>query len=201
MRIALAQAAARPADAAAARRADEPPRSRRAQLARGVPRRRIRTPVILVSHDRFFLDAVVTRIAEISLRTITDYVGTYSQFLVERDARARAPAAGQAASRTTRSRACARSSIASATRRRRPRRCRAGSRCSTRSCRSRCRRSASACTSRFRRARRADGWCSSCPDVHKAYGIERRLRTTSTCTSSAATASRSSRRTAPASPR
>jgi len=43
--------------------------------------------VILVSHDRFFLDAVVTRIAEISLRTITDYVGTYSQYLVERDAR------------------------------------------------------------------------------------------------------------------
>ncbi len=43
--------------------------------------------VILVSHDRFFLDTVVTRIAEISLRTITDYTGTYSQFLVERDAR------------------------------------------------------------------------------------------------------------------
>jgi ATP-binding cassette subfamily F protein 3 len=43
--------------------------------------------VILVSHDRFFLDAVVTRIAEMSLRTITDYVGNYSDFLVERDAR------------------------------------------------------------------------------------------------------------------
>jgi ATP-binding cassette, subfamily F, member 3 len=43
--------------------------------------------VILVSHDRFFLDSVVTRIAEISLRTIADYTGTYSQFLVERDAR------------------------------------------------------------------------------------------------------------------
>jgi ATP-binding cassette subfamily F protein 3 len=43
--------------------------------------------VILVSHDRYFLDAVVTRIAEISLRTITDYAGTYSQYLVERDAR------------------------------------------------------------------------------------------------------------------
>ena len=43
--------------------------------------------VILVSHDRFFLDAVVTRIAEMSLRTITDYVGTYSAFLVERDTR------------------------------------------------------------------------------------------------------------------
>ncbi|HYN09133.1 MAG TPA: ABC-F family ATP-binding cassette domain-containing protein [Vicinamibacterales bacterium] len=43
--------------------------------------------VILVSHDRFFLDSVVTRISEISLRTITDYTGTYSQFLIERDAR------------------------------------------------------------------------------------------------------------------
>jgi ATP-binding cassette, subfamily F, member 3 len=43
--------------------------------------------VILVSHDRFFLDAVVTKIAEISLRKITDYVGTYSSYLVERDAK------------------------------------------------------------------------------------------------------------------
>jgi ATP-binding cassette subfamily F protein 3 len=40
--------------------------------------------VILVSHDRFFLDAVVTRIADIALRTITDYVGSYSHYLVER---------------------------------------------------------------------------------------------------------------------
>ena len=43
--------------------------------------------VILVSHDRFFLDAVVTRIADLSLRTITDYVGSYSRYLVERDAK------------------------------------------------------------------------------------------------------------------
>jgi ATP-binding cassette subfamily F protein 3 len=43
--------------------------------------------VILVSHDRFFLDAVVTRIADLSLRTITDYVGTYSKYLVEREAK------------------------------------------------------------------------------------------------------------------
>jgi ATP-binding cassette, subfamily F, member 3 len=43
--------------------------------------------VIVVSHDRFFLDSVVTRISDIALRTITDYVGSYSQFLVERDAR------------------------------------------------------------------------------------------------------------------
>jgi ATP-binding cassette subfamily F protein 3 len=43
--------------------------------------------VILVSHDRFFLDAVVTQIAEISLRTVNEYIGNYSQYLVERNAR------------------------------------------------------------------------------------------------------------------
>ncbi len=43
--------------------------------------------VILVSHDRFFLDAVVTRITEIGLRRLTDYSGNYSGYLVEREAR------------------------------------------------------------------------------------------------------------------
>ncbi len=43
--------------------------------------------VILVSHDRFFLDSVVTRITEIGLRKLTDYVGNYSSYLKERDAR------------------------------------------------------------------------------------------------------------------
>jgi len=43
--------------------------------------------VILVSHDRFFLDAVVTRITDIGLRKLTDYVGNYSAYLRERDAR------------------------------------------------------------------------------------------------------------------
>src|SRR5437773_2754449 len=39
--------------------------------------------VILVSHDRFFLDSVVTRIADLTLRTLTDYHTTYSGYLVE----------------------------------------------------------------------------------------------------------------------
>ena len=43
--------------------------------------------VILVSHDRFFLDAVVTRITEIGLRKLTDYTGNYTAYLRERDAR------------------------------------------------------------------------------------------------------------------
>ncbi len=43
--------------------------------------------VILVSHDRFFLDAVVTRITDIGLRKLTDYVGNYSAYLRERELR------------------------------------------------------------------------------------------------------------------
>jgi ATP-binding cassette subfamily F protein 3 len=43
--------------------------------------------VILVSHDRFFLDAVVTRITDIGLRTLTDYPGNYSTYLRTREAR------------------------------------------------------------------------------------------------------------------
>jgi ATP-binding cassette subfamily F protein 3 len=43
--------------------------------------------VILVSHDRFFLDAVVTRITDLNLRKLTDYPGSYSHYIVERDAR------------------------------------------------------------------------------------------------------------------
>src|SRR6476659_7488188 len=43
--------------------------------------------VILVSHDRFFLVAVVTKITEIGMRTLTDYTGNYSAYMRERDAR------------------------------------------------------------------------------------------------------------------
>src|SRR6266508_2385788 len=43
--------------------------------------------VILVSHDRFFLDAVVTRIADLTLRTLTDYLGNYSGYLTAHEAR------------------------------------------------------------------------------------------------------------------
>ena len=42
--------------------------------------------VILVSHDRYFLDAVVTRITDLNLRKLTDYVGNYSKYVAQRDA-------------------------------------------------------------------------------------------------------------------
>src|SRR3954465_1127982 len=38
---------------------------------------------ILVSHARFFLDSVVTRIADLTLRTLTDYFTNYSGYLAE----------------------------------------------------------------------------------------------------------------------
>ncbi len=41
--------------------------------------------VILVSHDRYFLDRVVTRITEIDRRQLQNYPGTYSNFLDVRE--------------------------------------------------------------------------------------------------------------------
>jgi ATP-binding cassette subfamily F protein 3 len=43
--------------------------------------------VVLVSHDRYFLDAVVKRITEVGLKTLTDYHGNYSKYVVEHEAR------------------------------------------------------------------------------------------------------------------
>jgi len=42
--------------------------------------------VILVSHDRYFLDKVVTRISDLHLRKLIDYVGNYSKYVEQRDA-------------------------------------------------------------------------------------------------------------------
>lgn len=43
--------------------------------------------VVLVSHDRFFLDRVVTRIVEIWHAGLTDYPGDYTRYLAARDER------------------------------------------------------------------------------------------------------------------
>ncbi len=42
--------------------------------------------VVLVSHDRFFLDSTVKRITEVGLKTLTDYHGNYSKYVVEHQA-------------------------------------------------------------------------------------------------------------------
>ncbi len=43
--------------------------------------------VVLVSHDRFFLDQVVGRIVEVWNGTLTEYPGSYSRYLEERERR------------------------------------------------------------------------------------------------------------------
>ncbi len=43
--------------------------------------------VVLVSHDRFFLDRVVTRIVEVWNARLSEYPGNYSRYLEEREAR------------------------------------------------------------------------------------------------------------------
>jgi len=43
--------------------------------------------VVLVSHDRFFLDQVVSRIVEVWNGALTEYPGNYSQYLDERERR------------------------------------------------------------------------------------------------------------------
>lgn len=41
--------------------------------------------LIVVSHDRYFLDRITTRTAWLAMRTLRSYAGSYSQFLVQRD--------------------------------------------------------------------------------------------------------------------
>jgi ATP-binding cassette subfamily F protein 3 len=43
--------------------------------------------VVLVSHDRYFLDATVKRITQVELRTLTDYHGNYTHYVGEHQAR------------------------------------------------------------------------------------------------------------------
>ncbi|MGH9542756.1 MAG: ABC-F family ATP-binding cassette domain-containing protein [Terriglobales bacterium] len=57
---------------------------------------------VLVSHDRFFLDAVIERVVELAHAKLTIYSGNYSRYVVQRDQRLeqlRAAAKNQAARR------------------------------------------------------------------------------------------------------
>jgi ATP-binding cassette subfamily F protein 3 len=50
-----------------------------------------RGTLLVVSHDRYFLDTLVARVLEVRDQTIVSYPGSYSEFWYERTARASAP--------------------------------------------------------------------------------------------------------------
>ena len=80
MRVALAAllfSAARPA---AARRAFEPSRSRSGAVARGFPASPIRATILIVSHERDFLNNVVDHILHLERGKLTLYPGGYDAF-------------------------------------------------------------------------------------------------------------------------
>ena len=154
--------------------------------------------VILVSHDRYFLDAVVTRITDVHLRKLADYVGNYSK-CVELRVRCSNGSVRPSANRTRRSRASRCSSIGSAIRPPRLRRCRAASRCSRKWCRSRLPPERKRIHFRFPDCMKSGRTVLELKHARKAYDRSR-CSATYRCTSSEATASRSSARTAPASP-
>jgi ATP-binding cassette subfamily F protein 3 len=49
--------------------------------------KQFRGSVVLVSHDQYFLDRMVTTIAELSMGQITEYAGNYSSYVEERKSR------------------------------------------------------------------------------------------------------------------
>ena len=83
---------------AAARRAHQPPRPGEREVARGLLRGYAGT-VIVVSHDRAFMDNMVDRVAEVDNGQVNLYKGNYSAYLKTREERLerlRAEAAKQA---------------------------------------------------------------------------------------------------------
>ncbi len=68
MRVALARILLMRPDAHAARRTEQPSRSRKPDLARAVPARAIEGALLMTSHDREFMNRIVTKIIEIDAR-------------------------------------------------------------------------------------------------------------------------------------
>ena len=81
VRVLLAQALFGNPERTAARRADEPPRSRIRPLAAGLPARSIGC-LIVISHDRHFLNEVCTHVADIDYETVITYTGGYDDMVL-----------------------------------------------------------------------------------------------------------------------
>jgi ATP-binding cassette subfamily F protein 3 len=110
--------------------------------------------VVLVSHDRYFLDASVRRILELWNSRAHFYPGNYEQYLAQKSARREQLLAAYKQQKNS----WRYSSIVSALRRPKPNRCRAGSRNSIRLNASRFLRTSRSSTSAFHNRLRAAAW-------------------------------------------
>ena len=100
VRLNLARALILPRRPAAARRADQPPRPRRRALAGGLAEELSPATLLLISHDRDFLDAVVGQILPSTSQRLSLTSGSYSD-LRARPRRAPRHAAGQPSKRSS----------------------------------------------------------------------------------------------------
>ena len=82
VRVLLAQALFGHPQALAARRADQPPRPGLHPLAARVSCNDYDGVLIVISHDRHFLNSVCTHIADIDYETIITYTGSYDDMVV-----------------------------------------------------------------------------------------------------------------------
>ena len=95
-RVALAALLVRATRPAGPRRADQPPRHRRHRLAGRAPAAAARGALVVVTHDRWFLDAVCDRTWEVADETVRAYEGGYAAWVLARAERARVAAAVEA---------------------------------------------------------------------------------------------------------
>ena len=92
------RAAARRARPDRARRAHQPPRRRGRRLARRPPRRSAPSALVVVTHDRWFLDEVCQTTWEVHDGVVDAYEGGYAAFVLAKAERQRQAAASRAAS-------------------------------------------------------------------------------------------------------
>ena len=90
--------------------------------------------IIVVSHDRYFLDRITRQTVEVSRGRLTEYIGGYSRYLVQREERFRGSKCRPTKSSARKSSTWRRSSAASATRRAKPSWCSRASSSSKKSC-------------------------------------------------------------------
>ena len=80
-RLALARMLVRPSNLLLPRRADEPPRPRVPRGARGRRSTSYQGTLVVISHDRYFINRIATVVVEVASGVLTNYPGSYDDYL------------------------------------------------------------------------------------------------------------------------